>query len=54
MTSRGAEKMRNDTIRVDVSEDHLDAHWLADGATDVSPMTREVTKRLSNGSRRRL
>jgi transposase len=33
MTSRGAEKMRNDTIRVDVSKDHLDAHRLADGAT---------------------
>ena len=26
MTSRGAEKMKNDTIGVDVSKDHLDAH----------------------------
>ena len=33
MTSRGAEKMKNDTIGVDVSKDHLDAHRLADGAT---------------------
>ena len=33
MTSRGAEKMKTDTIGVDVSEDHLDAHRLADGAT---------------------
>ena len=33
MTSRGAEKMNNDTIGVDVSKDHLDAHRLADGAT---------------------
>ena len=32
MTSRGAEKMKNDTIGVDVSKDHLDAHRLADGA----------------------
>ena len=32
MTSRGAEKMNNDTIGVDVSKDHLDAHRLADGA----------------------
>ena len=31
MTSRGAEKqMKNDTIGVDVSKDHLDAHRLAD------------------------
>ncbi len=28
MTSRGAEKMKNDTIGVDVSKDHLDAHRL--------------------------
>ncbi len=33
MTSRGAEKMNNDTIGVDVSKDHLDAHRLADGVT---------------------
>src|SRR5271169_270371 len=33
MTSRGAEKMKNDTIGVDVSKDHLDAHRLADGST---------------------
>jgi transposase len=33
MTSRGAEKMNNDTIGVDVSKDHLDAHRLADGAS---------------------
>jgi transposase len=33
MTSRGAEKMKNDTIGVDVSKDHLDAYRLADGAT---------------------
>jgi transposase len=33
MTSRGMEKMKNDTIGVDVSKDHLDAHRLADGAT---------------------
>jgi transposase len=32
MTSRGAEKMNNDTIGVDVSKDHLDAYRLADGA----------------------
>ena len=56
MTSRGAEKMKNDTIGVDVSKDHLDAHRLAiDSASPgVSPMTRVVTKRSSNGSRRRL
>ncbi|MBB4196621.1 hypothetical protein GGD83_000392 [Rhodoblastus sphagnicola] len=29
MTSRGAEKMQNDAIGVDVSKDHLDAHRLA-------------------------
>ena len=33
MTSRGAEKMNNDTIGVDVSKDRLDAHRLADGAS---------------------
>jgi len=33
MTSRGAEKMQNDTIGVDVSKDHLDAHRLTDGAS---------------------
>ena len=32
MTSKGAEKMQNDTIGVDISKDHLDAHRLADGA----------------------
>jgi transposase len=31
MTSKGAEKMQNDTIGVDVSKDHLDAHRLSDG-----------------------
>jgi hypothetical protein len=33
MTSKGAEKMQKDTIGVDVSKDHLDAHRLADGAS---------------------
>src|SRR5450631_2774806 len=33
MTSRGAEKMQNDTIGVDISKDHLDVHRLADGAS---------------------
>ena len=33
MTSSGAEKMTNDTIGVDVSKDHLDAHRLADGVS---------------------
>ncbi len=28
MTSRGVEKMNNDTIGVDVSKDHLDAYRL--------------------------
>jgi hypothetical protein len=37
MTSRGMEKMKNDTIGVDVSKDHLDAHRLADGATRREP-----------------
>jgi hypothetical protein len=54
MTSRGAEKMRNDTIRVDVSKDHLDAHRLADGATRRFANDKEVTKRSSIGSRTRL
>ena len=31
MTSRGSEKMQHDTIGVDISKDHLDAHRLADG-----------------------
>jgi transposase len=31
MTSKGAEKMQNDTIGVDVSKDHLEAHRLGDG-----------------------
>ena len=31
MTSKGAEKMQNDTIGVDISKDHLDAHRLGDG-----------------------
>jgi transposase len=31
MTSKGAEKMLNDTIGVDISKDHLDAHRLGDG-----------------------
>ena len=54
MTSRGAEKMNNDTIGVDVSKDHLDAHRLADGATRRFANHKVVTKRSSNGSRRRL
>ena len=33
MTSRGAEKMNQDTIGVDVSKDALDAHRLSDGAS---------------------
>ena len=33
MTSKGAEKMQNDTIGVDISKDHLDAHRLGDGAS---------------------
>jgi transposase len=33
MTSSGAERMKNDTIAVNVSKDHLDAHRLADGTT---------------------
>ena len=33
MTSKGAEKMQNDTIGVDVSKGHLNAHRLADGAS---------------------
>ena len=37
MTSRGAEKMKNDTIGVDVSKDHLDAHRLADGGLSGIP-----------------
>jgi hypothetical protein len=31
MTSRGAEKMKQDTIGVDISKDHLDAHRPTDG-----------------------
>ena len=31
MTSKGAEKMKNDTIGVDISKDHFDAYRLADG-----------------------
>ena len=46
--------MNNDTIGVDVSKDHLDAHRLADGATRRFANTKQVTKRSSNGSRRRL
>ena len=40
MTSRGAEKMNNDTIGVDVSKDHLDAHrrWPT-APPGVLPMT---------------
>ena len=46
--------MNNDTIGVDVSKDHLDAHRLkADGFTWRFANTKEVTKRSSNGSRRR-
>jgi|SRR5580704_9276550 transposase len=33
MTSKGAEKMKNKAMGVDVSKDHLDADRLADGAT---------------------
>ena len=32
MTSKGAEKMKNDTIGVEVSKDHLDVYRLTDGA----------------------
>ena len=56
MTSRGAEKMNNDTIGVDVSKDHLDAHRRGRQSHPAfcAATAREVTKRLSNGSRRRL
>ena len=56
MTSKGAEKMKNDTIGVDVSKDHLDAYtgWPT-APPGVSPMTRVVTKALIKWpSRRRL
>ena len=33
MTSKGAEKMKNDTIGVDISKDHFDAHRLTDGGS---------------------
>ena len=33
MTSKGAEKMQHNTIGVDISKAHLDAHRLADGAS---------------------
>jgi transposase len=33
MTRKGAEKMKNDTIGVDVSKDHLDAYRLNDGGS---------------------
>jgi transposase len=33
MTSKGAEKMKNDTIGVDISKDHFDAHRLSNGAS---------------------
>jgi hypothetical protein len=47
MTSRGAEKMNNDTIGVDVSKDHLDAHRLADGAQAVASPTTSAGVRRS-------
>jgi transposase len=43
MTSKGAEKMLNDTVGVDVSKDHLDTHRLGDGAS----------RRLANDKRGR-
>ena len=46
MTSRGAEKMKNDTIGVDVSKDHLDAHRLADDATRCFANTKGGHKAL--------
>jgi hypothetical protein len=49
MTSRGAEKMKNDVIGVDVSKDHLDAHHLADGA---SRCFAEATGKLAKSDRR--
>ena len=33
MTSKGAEKMLNHTIGVDISKDHFDAHRLSDGGS---------------------
>jgi len=33
MTSKGVEKMKNDTIGVDISKDHFDAHRLSNGAS---------------------
>ncbi|MBB4197504.1 transposase [Rhodoblastus sphagnicola] len=45
MTSRGAEKMQNDTIGVDVSKDHLDAHRLADGASRRFANGKAATRR---------
>ena len=55
MTSRGqAEKMKNDTIGVDMSKDHLDAyrHELT-APPGVSPTIREVTKRSDQMARGR-
>jgi transposase len=54
MTSKGAEKMQNDTIGVDISKDHLDAHRLSDGvsrrfANDKSGH-RAFVKWLAHGS----
>jgi hypothetical protein len=54
MTSIGMEKMKHDTLGVDVSKDHLDAHRLADGATRRFANDKAGHKRPSNGSRRRL
>jgi hypothetical protein len=43
MTSKGAEKMQNDTLGVDISKDNLDAHRLSDG----------VSRRFANEKKRR-
>jgi hypothetical protein len=54
MTSRGTEKMKNDTIGVDVSKTIVTLTGWPTAPPGVSPTIREATKRSSNGSRRRL
>ena len=49
MTSKGAEKMKIDTIGVDILKDHFDAHRLADGGAGVSSTTRAAIGLSSNG-----
>ena len=49
MTSRGVEKMNHDTIGVDVSKDHLDAHRLNDGASRRFANDKRGHKHSSNG-----